>query len=150
MFRALWCDHRDVLAQITFAQQQCVTGCAAATRFVTVIACFGRFDDATLFVADWRVDAVVGLGSGGGGEYKNGDGECHAGAATEGRPYNVVAVQKTSESDCRGGPPWPPHLGGRAYWSQQDRSPLVKIALAFAAGVVDVDHFQLGVEVERG
>jgi hypothetical protein len=49
------------LTKITFTQQQSVPGCAAATRFETVIACLVRFDRAALFVAEGRVDAAVSL-----------------------------------------------------------------------------------------
>ena len=33
---------------------------------------------------------------------------------------------------------------------RNDNSPSIEITLALAAGVVDIDHFQLRVEVERG
>jgi hypothetical protein len=59
--RAFRCDDGDVLTQITFAKQQSVAGCATATRFEAVVACLVRFDHATLFVAEWRVDAAVCL-----------------------------------------------------------------------------------------
>jgi len=108
-------DDRDVLAQIAFVQQQCVAGGAAAASFVTFIACFGRFDRSTLFLAEWRVDAAIRLRRGGGGANQKSD-ECEARAATEGRPYSCI---RSRDINCRGGPPWPPVAGCLASWFQQ-------------------------------
>ena len=107
MLYALGCYDHNVLAQITFAQQQIISGGAAATGFEAIIAGFVRFDLPTLLVSDGRVDAAVRL-------------RCSRRSARKSRNQT------------------------------KKKSHLVEIAFAFATGVIDVDHLQLRVEVERG
>src|SRR5262245_58477765 len=108
MLRAFWSNNRDVLPQVTLAQQQTVPGCAWAAPFVAVITCLGGFDLATVFVSERRVDAAIRL-------------RCNR------RRKNQTREQ-----------------------TEKYLHPSIKIAFTLATGVINVDHLQLRVEVQRG
>src|ERR1051326_4512922 len=59
MLLALRSDDGDVLAQVSFGEDQFVTGCAGATRGVVVVLSFYGLNDATLLLSERRVDAAV-------------------------------------------------------------------------------------------